>query len=142
METCSFNIDIHPEKDIFIPSKPGRAYIYLSSGGRLTIFSGYAWNGPDGAIISTSHFMRASLVHDAIYQLIRRRAISEDFRLYADTLLKKMCRKDGISRLGAWWVYFAARTFGEMAAVPSEKKARNIIMEPLEVETAIYDLQQ
>ncbi len=142
MESCSFNIDLHPEKDIFIPSKPGRAFIYLSSGGRLTVFSGYAWNVPGGALVGAASFMRASLVHNALYQLMRRRAISDEYRLYADRLLRKMCREDGLGRIGAWLVYCAVRWFGEPAALPYERKAGGIIMEPMEIETAVYDLQQ
>jgi hypothetical protein len=74
--------------------------------------------------------MRGSLVHDALYQLIRQRCISEDYRLHADKLLKKMCREDGMSAFRAAMVYKAARWFGEQSAIPHNEKRINILAAP------------
>ena len=46
-------------------------FIQLTSSGLLTIQPGYAWDGPSGPTWDTPDFMRGSLVHDALYQLIR-----------------------------------------------------------------------
>ena len=67
--------------------------------------------------------MRGSLVHDALYQLMRESFL--DFkkdRDAADRLLKKMCREDGMSAIRAWWVYWGLRIGGGPAADPANKK--------------------
>jgi len=130
METCGFQVDVHPDKDIFEPSKPYRAFIYLSTSGKLTIFSGYAWDGKNVAAIAPKNCMRASLVHDALYQLMRRHAISEDYRLYADKLLKKMCREDGVSMFQSSILYFSVRWFGETAIMPNGNEKVKIVTAP------------
>ncbi|OIQ00711.1 MAG: hypothetical protein AUK35_02375 [Zetaproteobacteria bacterium CG2_30_46_52] len=114
------NIPIKPALDIFTD------YINLTQGGLLTIKKGYAWDGPSGPTIDTPNFMRGSLVHDALYQLMR----TEDehfskgqYRDAADRLLRSMCREDGMSWVRAWWVYHGLKIGGDAAADPSHKKA-------------------
>ena len=51
------------------------AFIQLTAKGKLTIKRGYAWDGPSGPTIDTKTFMRGSLVHDALYQLMRLKVL-------------------------------------------------------------------
>lgn len=50
--------------------------------------------------------MRGSLVHDALYQLMRENHLDEDrWRPTADDILRRLCREDGMSAIRAWYVY-------------------------------------
>ena len=40
----------------------------------------YAWDGPSGPTIDTSNSMRASLVHDVLYQAMREEGLAYEFR--------------------------------------------------------------
>lgn len=98
-------------------------YISLTITGRLTIRKGYAWDGPSGPTIDTLSFMRGSLVHDALYQLFREGVLNRwEWRKFADKLLYKHCREDGMYAWRAWWVYWALRIAGGSSAKPSHKK--------------------
>lgn len=98
-------------------------YLGLTLTGTLTIKEGYAWDGPSGPTIDTLNFMRGSLVHDALYQLMREGYLDEDtYREAADRLLQAICREDGMSALRAWTVYEGVRFFGEPAADPANDK--------------------
>jgi len=100
------------------PGSINRPYIGLSRGGVLTVCRGYAWDGPSGPSIDTESFMRGSLVHDALYQLIREGYLTDTDgadRLLADELLRAICREDGMSKLRAWYVFHAVRRFGGAA---------------------------
>ena len=84
---------------------------------------GYAWDGPSGPTIDTRNFMRGSLVHDALYQLMREEHLDkETYRKPADQLLRDMCREDGMWSIRAWWVYLAVRWWADPAADPANKK--------------------
>lgn len=96
-------------------------YINLEDG-KLFIKKGYAWDGPSGPAIDTRNFMQGSLVHDALYQLIRMKELEYDTREYADKLLRKMCIQDGMSRFRAWYVYQSVRKFGYSSAIPGNVK--------------------
>lgn len=78
----------------------------------LWIHKGYWWDGPSGPTFDTPDFMRGSLVHDALYQLMREGKLSKKYRKYADKLLVQICKEDGM----AWWrrtyVYWAVRAVG------------------------------
>jgi len=87
-------------------------WIRLSPTGQLTIARGYAWDGPSGPTLDTPSFMRGSLVHDALYQLMREGRLSRDWRKGADMELRRLCLADGMSPLRAWWVYWGVRLFG------------------------------
>ncbi len=123
VEDYSLPVKIYPKFDIFEPSINDNRipFLKLSRNGVLTIFAGYAWDGPSGTTIDTKNFMRGSLVHDALYQLMRQNRISLEYRKYADELLKKICLEDGMSSFRAAYVYKAVRVFGESSAKPSDK---------------------
>lgn len=92
-------------------------FLVLTGMGDLFIKAGYAWDGPSGPAFDTMNFMRGSLVHDALYQLMREGHIPESYREHADRLLQKICIEDGMTPLRAWWVYKGVRFGGGAAAM-------------------------
>lgn len=87
-------------------------FIGLDKFGLLTIRAGYAWDGASSVALDTTSFMRGSLVHDALYQLIGDGKLPAITRVYADDLLRRLCREDGMSAIRAWYVHKAVRMFG------------------------------
>jgi len=125
MKEYSIQIDIKPGKDLSFK------YMSLTSGGLLTIKEGYAWDGPSGPTVDTPDFMRGSLVHDVLYQLMRMNAL--DYKIYrkrADEILRELCLKDGMSTFRAWYVYQAVQWFGESFALPNSEPEVVIICAP------------
>jgi len=109
-------LDIRPQAPIITE------YIRLDMKGKLRIAEAYAWDGPSGPVIDTKNFMRGSLVHDALYQLMREGRLSQDCREAADKMLRQIVREDGMSWLRAWWVYHGVRLGGGPAANPAAKR--------------------
>ena len=105
-------------------SKPIESnFSIMYRGGALYIKAGYAWDGPSGPAIHTKNFMRGSLVHDALYQLMRERQLDHDiYRDTVDRLLQAMCLEDGMSTIRAWWVYHGVHFGGGPAADPANEK--------------------
>lgn len=92
-------------------------YVTLSKDGEIKIKKGYAWDGPSGPAIDTLNFMRGSLIHDALYQLMREgKLVIATHRNSADRLLQTMCKDDGMSSIVAWCVYQVVSKFGKSAA--------------------------
>jgi len=106
----STGIEVEAPKDL--------EYLRIDSDGELYLKAGYSWDGPSGLTIDTKAFMRGSLVHDALYQLMREGVIGQDQRERADELLREMCIEDGMSRMRALWVYRAVRMAGAKSAKP------------------------
>lgn len=110
-----------------IPIKPRvdikTDFIELDTLGNLHVVKGYAWDGPSGPVIDTEQNMRASLVHDALYQLMRHKLLSSrSYRKPADKLFQAMCKEDGVPNLHASAYYKALRKFGKPAASPQNKR--------------------
>ncbi len=112
-ETYSCVISIKPPEPI------RTEYIDLLPGGTLTIRRGYAWDGPSGPTIDTDTFMRGSLVHDVLYQLLREKHLPQSCRPEADRILRDICREDGMMGLRAWWVHLAVTYGGGPSADPA-----------------------
>lgn len=111
-------------------------YISLDTTGELTIKDGYAWDGPSGPTLDTLTFMRGSLIHDALYQLMRESCLDHLIhREKADRILRDVCREDGMWWLRAWWVYLGVRWFADFAADPARKHP--LIFAPKRPGTAI-----
>lgn len=117
-----------------IPQTIKTDYLALTSAGQLTIHAGYMWDGASGPAKDTPNFMRASLVHDALYQLIRLGLLHTSDRRYADQLLRRICLADGIHCFRAWYVYWGVRIFGgyaiqpEVIEVPINVKQNDLIV--------------
>ena len=110
-------IPIHPELEIDI------LYIRLSTIGKLDILLGYAWDGPSGITFDTKNFMRGSLVHDVLYQLMRMSLRSRvHYKEATDRLLQSMCIEDGMSKFRAWYVYMGVSQFGGASTLDSNIK--------------------
>jgi len=107
-------------------------YLRLGTDGVLSINKGYAWDGPSGPTLDTLAFMRGSLVHDALYQLMRLEVLPLVYKRYADLLLQKHCLEDGMSKFRAGYVYLALRFFGGAAAKPGSDKPDVVTCVPVD----------
>lgn len=88
--------------------------------GHLTLKRGYAWDGPSGPTFDTKNFMRGSLVHDGLYELMRNGVLDPAIhREPADKELHSACRADGMSRFRAWYVLRAVRRGAKASSLPS-----------------------
>jgi len=111
-------ISIKPKESI--TSSDG--WITLSKKGVLKIKKGYAWDGASGPAIDTKSFIRGSLIHDALYQLLRQGVLLPNQRDVADKELYKLCIEDKMLRVRAWWVYKALQMCGNSSADPNRKR--------------------
>jgi hypothetical protein len=122
VENYRHSVPIMPQFDI------NTEYLELTFTGGLFIAKGYAWDGASGPTFDTLSFIRGSLVHDALYQLMRLGLLEQYWREEADKLLRDMCREDGMGRVRAWYVYRAVRQFGGDAASP--ENVRQVLVAP------------
>jgi len=92
-------------------------FLRLWPNGKMRIMEGYAWDGPSGPAFDTPNFMAPSMVHDALYQLMRNKVLPLDpYREIADNLMFKMCRDRGMCAPRAWWCRRGVQKFGKSAA--------------------------
>jgi hypothetical protein len=94
-------------------------WVQIHSSGALMVRRGYAWDGASGPALDTPSFMRASLFHDALYQLLREGRLADaggEDRLVADELMRDICRADGMPVWRAWYAYHVLRLAGGRAA--------------------------
>jgi len=100
-------INIFPEEDIHTK------FIDLSISGLLYIKSGYAWDGASGPAIDTKTIMRGSLIHDALYELMRLGFLPNRYKHQADLELVKACAEDGMMPARREWILYAVETFAK-----------------------------
>lgn len=114
-EDYSVQTSLRPAQFTYSP------FVRLDSDGMLHIRAQFAWDGPSGPAFDTPNFMRASLVHDALYQLLSEGKLSQDFRDEADDTMYRICREDGMIAIRAWWCYQAVRVFGGAASTAAKE---------------------
>lgn len=104
-----------------------KRYFVLIPDGELAVRGNYMWDGPSGPTFDTKNFMRGSLVHDCLYQMMREGLLDRKHRKYADQLLRKICLEDGMSKFRAWYIYQAVRIFAKKSSLPSKNPRGKII---------------
>ncbi len=115
-KTYCCQVSVFPEKEVKTD------WIDLNTTGKLTIRKGYAWDGPSGPTIDTPSFMRGSVVHDALYQLMRMQLLSAKWRKQADIELHDDCLEDGMWCFRASYVYRGVRAGAVFAIEPKNIK--------------------
>ena len=88
----------------------------LGVDGVLAIHAGYAWDGATGAR-DAPEIMRASLVHDVLYQAMRLGLLDQAYRMKADEELRKICLEAGMNPVKADIVFLAVQGFGGAHAI-------------------------
>lgn len=99
----------------------GTSHTHIDGTGHLVIREGYCWDGASGPTWDSPVSMRASLVHDALYQLIRVGVLNAKHKEIADATLEKLLREDGMSGLRARLWRWAVTKFGRPATRPSHE---------------------
>lgn len=107
--TLQFDVDY--ETGIYSERGYTGDYLEIDWRGRLTILTGYSWDGLTG-FIDVPDAIEASLVHDALYQLIREKVLPKSYRKRADKIFKEMCINNGVHPTLASTMYRAVRLFG------------------------------
>lgn len=115
-EPTKFITDVHPSNDI------ETNYLTLTTNGTLYISSGYAWDGASGPTIDSKSSMQASLVHDALYQLMRLELLDQKWRTQADQEFFNICVSDGMCKLRAKLWYLVVRGLASPASSPKNRK--------------------
>jgi hypothetical protein len=93
-------------------------YISISADGLMTIRRHYAWDGAS-KIPDTPKNLRASLIHDALYQLMRQGYMDpKKERDWSDRLFQKICIRDGTNTVIAAGYYAGLRLFGWLSTKP------------------------
>jgi hypothetical protein len=88
----------------------GDEWVRIERDGTLHISADYAFDGASGPAVDTDTIMRAALVHDALYQLIRGGVPIA--RREADAVLHRISLEDGMWPVRAAWVHAGVRVFG------------------------------
>jgi len=93
-------------------------FIILRMDGRLLLKKYYAWDGASGPCPDVRNVMIGSLVHDALYQLMRLELLPRYNRKFADLELRRFCLRSGMNRCLAELIYWGVRLFARKGARP------------------------
>lgn len=107
---------------ISVDEAVGAKFLHLGTNGTLIIDDGYAWDGPSGPAIDTKNFMRGSLCHDAIYQLMRKGLLPNSRREAADLIMNDINKEDGMCRIRRWWILRSVRKFANESSLPKNQR--------------------
>ena len=78
----------------------------------LIVYQGFKWDGASGPAIDDKTNIRASMFHDALYELITLHNIPKRCRKGADQVLRDLSIEDGMCRFRAEYYYIGVRLFG------------------------------
>lgn len=119
----------HNEKFELVGKVRGKhPFLSLSLKGNLTVKAGYSWDGMSVPVIFKPMMvlvlperkrMIASLVHDALYELIRHGMLSSENRAFADILLAELMIQAGAPKWITRIFYNSVKRFGGRFVLPS-----------------------
>lgn len=101
-------------------------YVYLCDD-NIFIRKGYAWDGASGPTWDDKTNYDSSLVHDALYQLMREGELPRSYRKAADEELRDISMDHGMNPTRAKLWYAAVRLFSGKYAKPRKNPRGQII---------------
>lgn len=124
---AGYKYQLAEDYTVSVPITPGAEintrFLRLTTAGALTIRADYAWDGPSGPTVDTRSVMRAALIHDALYQLIRQRTLDPVlWRLAVDRIFLDAMLQDGVFPPRAQLWYRGVRIFGEPDTDPEAER--------------------
>lgn len=122
-KTHQLQVRIRPEGNI------KTRYLSLSVNGDLKIRYGYCWDGPSGPTWDTKTSMRGSLVHDALYQLMRMGFLDHKWKKSIDLLFEEILLEDGMWAWRARLWYRGVQKLAESATLPENMKEVHVAPE-------------
>jgi len=125
IEYCrGYKYQLRSEYRIQTPIRPGIAVhtdlVELGADGLLVIKKYFAWDGCTFPAINTRTNLRAGLVHDALYYLMRS-GLDIRWRNTADEMLRQIMIEDGAWSVRADYFYRGVQWFAERYATIQKK---------------------
>jgi hypothetical protein len=109
-EDISYGTDIAPDDPI------DTEFLDMTVDGVLTVKAGYTWDGASGPTIDSKNSFTASLIHDALYQLMRENLLDRRWRKRAYEILYEILISRGMTKLRAKVWYKSVRKAAGKAA--------------------------
>jgi len=85
------------------------SHIRLASNGTIVLLTGYVWDFGSGPAIDTPDMVYASIVHDALYELMALGRLPWGLRKGVDKHFVDMLKEAGMPWWRRAWVYAAVR---------------------------------
>ena len=79
----------------------------------LTLKAGYSWNIEGLALFEAENLVLSSLVHNALYQLLKSRSIGMRFRKMSDKIFLKLAKESRVNFFRRRFIYRFYRIFGK-----------------------------
>ena len=104
-----------------------QVYFTMFPDGMFVIKEGYLWDGPSGPTIDSPDSMRGSLVHDALYECIRRELLPLTIKDDADRVFHDTCTTDGMDKHKADLWYDMVSKFGWSSCIPGTETKDDVL---------------
>lgn len=107
VEDFVLKIDFYPKKDLH------DEFCILYKDGTLLIKKGFAWDGASGPTIDTVNSMIPSIVHDALYRMIRHGLLDIKDKDKSDLIFHDLLIKYGMNKIRAKYWYLGVKYYGK-----------------------------
>lgn len=93
----------------------------------ITVKMTYAYDGASGPTLDDKTNLKAALIHDCQYQLMREGLLDRKYRKAVDQTFRRHCIEDGMGKFRAWYYYRAVRMFCKKSSLPRKSPRGQII---------------
>lgn len=101
--------------EILLGYSGGNDFVSITPDGTLSIKKGYAWDGASGPVPRLKSFVKGSLGHDALYQLIRIGVVPLKDKDKVDKIMYNLFKSDSMWPPLAYIAHEAVTVLGGMA---------------------------
>ena len=96
--------------------------VELHPDGTVILREGYAWDGPSGPVFDRDTVMQASILHDALYEMMRWELVPHYEWRAADKEYGKQMKKDGAWAITVWINLMGLKLMNGYFALPKNRK--------------------
>jgi len=93
----------------------------------LRLRAGFGWDGASGPAVDTKDILRASAVHDALWDLMKQGLLDSRYKKAVDSEFISILEEDGMPLFRRWYLLKAVSSYGSVKSLNQGELAKKVM---------------
>lgn len=93
----------------------------------LKLRAGFGWDGASGPAIDTEDILRASAIHDALWELMKQGLLDQRYKKAIDSEFASILEEDGMPLFRRWYLLKAVSSYSSVSSLNERELSQKVM---------------